>query len=250
MAMVARGHGGDNGPSNDDRPCEPPSIHMNAKGRKKGFDAKLLKKLEDGLKKKISIDFDLTDQKTAKPVGVNNRDFTSLIGNQIQRSIPFCYELWEAVPEKNKRTLWPAIHAYFDMAPYLSRPNAKQVEKGMKAQFKSQYKNRKNKFKDEMFMGRGGYKELAKIQNFLSGGKRPQSSTQGSRSYATSRHKEITRFQFGFITVLSAYGCFWYASFQANVNVKSISMLFGFMSASKAEHGRSETRPDQKTEPA
>ncbi|GJV49041.1 hypothetical protein Tco_1439253 [Tanacetum coccineum] len=102
MAMVARGHGGDNGSSNDDRLWEPPSIH-------KSFDAKLIKKFEDG-KKKISIDFDLTDQNTTKPVGDNNRDFTGLIGNEIERSIPFCYESWEVVPDKYKGTLWLAIH--------------------------------------------------------------------------------------------------------------------------------------------
>ncbi|GKB10070.1 formin-like protein 18 [Tanacetum coccineum] len=205
MAMVVRGNGGDNGPPNDDRPWEPPSIHKNAKGRKKGSDAKLIKKCEDG-KKKISIEFDLTDQKTAKPTGDNNRDFTGLIGNEIERSVPFCYESWEVT--------------YFDMAPYLSGPNAKQVEKGMEAQFKSQYRNRKNKFKDEMFVERGGYKEPVKIRNFPPGGKslkewqelcdlftsekhvarsvknkanrakHTQSSTQGSRSYAASRHKE------------------------------------------------------------
>ncbi|GKC78533.1 hypothetical protein Tco_1129307 [Tanacetum coccineum] len=156
MAMVVRGHGGDNGPPNDDRPWEPPSIHKNAKGRNKGSDAKLIKKFEDG-KKKISIDFDRTDQNTAKPVGDNNQDFTGLIGNKIERSVPLCYESWEV--------------AYFDMAPYLSGPNAKQVEKGMEAQFKGQYKNIKNKFKNEMFVRRGGYKEPVKIRNFPPGGK-------------------------------------------------------------------------------
>nr|GEV75507.1 hypothetical protein [Tanacetum cinerariifolium] len=98
MAMVARGHDGNNDPLNDDRPWEPPSIHKNAKGRKKGSNAKLIRKFEDG-KKKISIDFDLTDQNTAKPVGDNNRNLTSLIGNEIERLIPFCYESWEVVPD-------------------------------------------------------------------------------------------------------------------------------------------------------
>nr|GEV83450.1 hypothetical protein [Tanacetum cinerariifolium] len=45
MAMVVTGHGGDNGPLNDDRLWEPTSIHKNAKGRKKGFDATLIKKI-------------------------------------------------------------------------------------------------------------------------------------------------------------------------------------------------------------
>ncbi|GKG00327.1 hypothetical protein Tco_0302017, partial [Tanacetum coccineum] len=63
------------------------------------------------------------------------------------------------------------LQTYFDMAPYLSGPNAKQVEKGMEAQFKSQYRNKKNKFKDEMFVERGGYKEPVKIRNFPPRGK-------------------------------------------------------------------------------
>ncbi|GKB10069.1 hypothetical protein Tco_0843992, partial [Tanacetum coccineum] len=104
---------------------------------------------------KIFHELDLNDQKTAKLTGDNNRDFRGFISNEIERSVPFCYESWEVVPDKYKGTLWPAIHTYFDMAPYLSGPNAKQVEKGMEAQFKSQYRNRKNKFKDEMFVERG-----------------------------------------------------------------------------------------------
>ncbi|GKA70283.1 formin-like protein 18 [Tanacetum coccineum] len=90
----------------------------------------------------------------------------------------------------------------------------------MEAQFKSQYRNRKNKFKDDMFVSRGGYKEPVKIRNFPPPGKSlsewhelcdhftsekhlacalknkanrvklPQCSTQGSRSYAASRHDE------------------------------------------------------------
>ncbi|GJU31108.1 hypothetical protein Tco_1174697 [Tanacetum coccineum] len=95
MAMVVRGHGGDNSPPNDDRLWEPPAINKNAKGRKKGSDAGLIKKFED---------------------------------------VPFCYESWDALPDKYKGTLWPTIHTYFDMKRHLSGPNAKQIEKGMEAQ--------------------------------------------------------------------------------------------------------------------
>ncbi|GKA70284.1 alpha/beta hydrolases superfamily protein [Tanacetum coccineum] len=84
-ASSHRGHGGDNGPSNDDRLWEPPSIHKNAKGRKKGFDAKLIKKFEDGEKKKLPIKFDFKDLRTTKPIGLNRRDFTGLIGNEIEQ---------------------------------------------------------------------------------------------------------------------------------------------------------------------
>ncbi|GKB05020.1 hypothetical protein Tco_0833215 [Tanacetum coccineum] len=77
----------------------------------------------------------------------------------------------KAIPEKYKRNSLPAIHAYFDMEPHLSGPNAKQVEKGMEDQFKSQYKNRKNKFKDEMFVRHGRYKEPEKMRNFPLRGK-------------------------------------------------------------------------------
>ncbi|GJW96638.1 hypothetical protein Tco_0178446 [Tanacetum coccineum] len=108
MAMVARGHGGDNDPPNDDRPWEPPSIHKNAKGRKKGFNAKLIKKFKDGEKKKLPIKFDFNDLRTTKPIGLNRRDFTGLIGNEIERSVPLCYESWEALPDKYKETLCPA----------------------------------------------------------------------------------------------------------------------------------------------
>nr|GEU62044.1 hypothetical protein [Tanacetum cinerariifolium] len=134
-------HGGDNGPPNDDRPWEPPAIHKNAKGRKKGSDATLIKQFE---------------------------------------VVPFYYESWDALPDKYKGTLWPAIHTH------LSSPNAKQIEKGMEAQFKGQYKNRKNKFKDDMFVSRVGYEQLNKANR----GKLPQCSTQGSKTYASSRHEE------------------------------------------------------------
>ncbi|GJX97948.1 hypothetical protein Tco_0354967, partial [Tanacetum coccineum] len=125
----------------------------------------------DGEKKKLPIKFDLNDLRTVKPIGPNRRHFTGLIGNEIERSVPFCYESWEALPEKYKGTLWPAINTYFDMKTHLSGPNAKQVEKGMEAQFKSQYKNRKNKFKDEMFVRHGRYKEPEKMRNFPLRGK-------------------------------------------------------------------------------
>ncbi|GJS33657.1 hypothetical protein Tco_0532039 [Tanacetum coccineum] len=128
MAMVVRGHGGDNGPPNDDRPWEPPDIHKNANGRKKGSDAGLIKKFEDGEKKKQPIKFDLNDLRTAKPIGPNRRHFTGLIGNEIERL------------------------SYFDMKTHLSSLNAKKIEKAMEAQFKGQYRNRKNKFKDDMFV--------------------------------------------------------------------------------------------------
>ncbi|GKD49293.1 alpha/beta hydrolases superfamily protein [Tanacetum coccineum] len=189
MAMVVRGHGGDNSPPNDDRPWEPPAIHKNAKGRKKGSDAGLIKKFKDGEKKKLPIKFDLNDLRTVKPIGPNRRHFTGLIGNEIERSVSFCYESWDALPNKYKGTLWPAIYTYFDIKTHLSGPNAKQIKKGMKGQ----YRNRKNKFKDDMFVSRGGYEQphLAhSLKNKANRAKLPQCSTQGSKSYAASRHEE------------------------------------------------------------
>ncbi|GJT72234.1 zinc finger, PHD-type containing protein [Tanacetum coccineum] len=163
----------------------------NAKGRKKGSDAALNKKI---------------------------RSFET---EKIERSVPFCYEIVDLVPDKYKGTIWPAINVtYFDMKEHLSGPNAKQVEKGMELQFKGQYRNRKNKFKDEMFVSRGGYENPVKMRNFPPPGKSlsewhelcdhftsekhlahsaknkanraklPQCSTQGSKSYAASRHEE------------------------------------------------------------
>nr|GEV87198.1 alpha/beta hydrolases superfamily protein [Tanacetum cinerariifolium] len=156
MAMVVRGHGRENGPPNNDHPWEPLAIHENAKGKKKGSDAALIKKFKVGEKKKLPKKFDLNDLSSVKPIGPNRRHFTGMIGNEIERSVPFCYKSWDALPDKYKGTLWPAIHTYFDMKTHLSGQNAKQIEKGMEAQFKVQYRNRKNKFKDYMFVSRGG----------------------------------------------------------------------------------------------
>ncbi|GJW26571.1 alpha/beta hydrolases superfamily protein [Tanacetum coccineum] len=159
-----RGHGEDNSPPNDDHPWEPPYIHKNAKGRKKGPNAKLDKKFEDGHKKNLPIIFDLNDQKTAKPVGPkpvgpNCRDFTGLIRNEIEQSIPLCYESWEAVPEKYKGTLWPVIHSL------------------------SEWHELCDHFTSEKHLARS---EKSKANR----AKLPQSSTQGSRSYAASRYEE------------------------------------------------------------
>ncbi|GKF20522.1 hypothetical protein Tco_0069160 [Tanacetum coccineum] len=66
MAMVVR----EDGPPDDDT-WEPRPIKKNAKGRKKGSDAGLIKKFEDGEKKKLPIKFDLNDLRTAKPIGLN-----------------------------------------------------------------------------------------------------------------------------------------------------------------------------------
>ncbi|GJU72648.1 CACTA transposable element [Tanacetum coccineum] len=124
-----------------------------------------------GEKKKLPIKFDLNELSTAKPIRPNRRHFTGLIGNKIERSVPFYYKSWDALPDKYKRTLWPAIHTYFDMRHIFSGPNAKQIKKGMEAQFKGQYRNRKNKFKDDMFVSHGGYEQSVKIQNFPLPGK-------------------------------------------------------------------------------
>ncbi|GKB36202.1 hypothetical protein Tco_0881144 [Tanacetum coccineum] len=105
MAMVVR----EDGPPDDDT-WEPRPIKKNAKGRKKGSDAALIRKFELGEKKRLSIKFDLHELRTAKPIGPNRRHFTGLIGNEIERSVPFCYESWDLVPDKHKGTIWPAIN--------------------------------------------------------------------------------------------------------------------------------------------
>ncbi|GJW17877.1 hypothetical protein Tco_0025313 [Tanacetum coccineum] len=74
MAMVVR----EDGPPDDDT-WEPRPIKKNAKGRKKGSDAALIRKFELGEKKRLSIKFDLHELRTAKPIGPNRRHFTGLI---------------------------------------------------------------------------------------------------------------------------------------------------------------------------
>ncbi|GJZ25599.1 formin-like protein 18, partial [Tanacetum coccineum] len=117
-----------------------------------------------GHKKNLPIIFDLNDQKTAKPVGPkpvgpNCRDFTGLIRNEIEQSIPLCYESWEAVPEKYKGTLWRVIHSL------------------------SEWHELCDHFTSEKHLARS---EKSKANR----AKLPQSSTQGSRSYAASRYEE------------------------------------------------------------
>ncbi|GJX54978.1 formin-like protein 18 [Tanacetum coccineum] len=141
--------------------------------------------------------------KTAKPIGPNRRHFTGLIGTRLNDQFHSATNRGICI-----------IHS-------MSGPNAKQVEKGMELQFKGQYRNRKNKFKDEMFVSRGGYENPVKMQNFPPPGKSlsewhelcdhftsekhlahsaknkanraklPQCSTQGSKSYAASRQEEL-----------------------------------------------------------
>ncbi|PWA41149.1 hypothetical protein CTI12_AA542690 [Artemisia annua] len=189
-------------------------------GRKKDHDAKLEKKFDDGGKQKLSIDFDYRDRRTAKPVGDNSGDFTRLIANEIQRSVPFHYETWDDVDDKYKTTLWPRIHTFFNMKPHLLGQNVKLFEEGMQAQFRSAYRNRNNKFKKEHFVDMGGYDHPEEIRNFPPGnmslsdwhefcnhvtsnkhmkrsqankanrGKQLYTSNHGSKSYAQSRHEE------------------------------------------------------------
>ncbi|GJZ74866.1 hypothetical protein Tco_0639331 [Tanacetum coccineum] len=141
MAMVqGRGNGGDNGPPGDKRPWQPPDGCKNAKGRKEGRNLKLNRQIEVNENKPISIEFDLRDQRTAKPIGPNDRDFTGLIGNEIQSSVPFHFESWDA--------------SHFDMAPHRSSKDWEQIELGVEALFKERYKGRKNKLKTKLF-GKG-----------------------------------------------------------------------------------------------
>ncbi|GJS34505.1 formin-like protein 18 [Tanacetum coccineum] len=216
MAMVVR----EDGPPDDDT-WEPRPIKKNTKGRKKV--CRYAHKKFELVREKAIHQIDLHKLRTAKPIGPNRRHFTGLIGNEIERSVPFCYESWDLVPDKHKGTIWPAINVtYFDMKEPLSAQIAKTVEKRhgtsvLKVHYR---RNRKNKFKDEMFMSRGGYENPVKMRNFPPPGKSlsewhelcdhftsekhlahsaknkanraklPQCSTQGSKSYAASRHEE------------------------------------------------------------
>ncbi|GJT31322.1 formin-like protein 18 [Tanacetum coccineum] len=119
-----------------------------------------------GGKKKLPIKFDVLDQKTVKPVGENNHNFTGLIGNEIERVVPFCFKSWEDVPDKYKTTLWPTLKHYFDLAEHLTGPRAKDIEAGIKLSFKARYKSRKHNFHQREFVGRDGYIEPIKIRDF------------------------------------------------------------------------------------
>ncbi|GJU35689.1 formin-like protein 18 [Tanacetum coccineum] len=167
MALVlGRGHGGDNGPPDDDRPWQPPPYHTNEKARKRARDGELKKKFRLGGKKKLPIKFDVLDQKTVKPVGENNHNFTGLIGNEIERVVPFCFKSWEDVPDKYKTTLWPTLKHYFDLAEHLTGSRAKDIEARIKLSFKARYKSRKHNFHQREFVGRDGYIEPIKIRDF------------------------------------------------------------------------------------
>ncbi|GJU94767.1 hypothetical protein Tco_1319523 [Tanacetum coccineum] len=74
--VQGRGHGGDNGPPSEERQ------RVNAKGRKEGRNLKLNRKIEITENKPIS-EYDLRDQRTAKPILLNERDFTGLIRHEI-----------------------------------------------------------------------------------------------------------------------------------------------------------------------
>ncbi|PWA52101.1 hypothetical protein CTI12_AA457740 [Artemisia annua] len=138
----------------------------NEKARKRARDGEMKKKYNDGGKKKLSIKFDVVDLNTVKPVGKNNRHFTGLIDNEIERVVPFCFESWDDVPDKYKTTLWPTLKHYFDMEEHLTGPNATEIEAGIKASFQARYKGRKHNFHGREFVGRDGYKEPIKIRNF------------------------------------------------------------------------------------
>ena len=116
------------------------------------------------------------------------------------------------------------LQTYFDMEEHLSGPDADLFNKGMKATFKGIYRNHKNKFKDEYFVRRDGYKHPQEIRNFPPGnmsladwhefcdhvtsakhlkrskankanrGKQVYTSNHGSKSYAQSRHEDVSRY--------------------------------------------------------
>ncbi|GJR70494.1 hypothetical protein Tco_0016559 [Tanacetum coccineum] len=164
MALVLRrGHGGDNGPPDDDRPWKPPPT---TQARKRARDGELKKTFRLGGKKKLPIKFDVLDQKTVKPVGENNHNFTGLIGNEIERVVPFYFKSWEDVPDKYKTTLWPTLKHYFDLAEHLTGSRAKDIEARIKLSFKARYKSRKHNFHQREFVGRDGYIEPIKIRDF------------------------------------------------------------------------------------
>ena len=121
------------------------------------------------------------------------------------------------------------LQAFFNMEPHLSGQNVKLFDEGMKAQFRSAYRNRKNKFKKEHFVEIGGYEHPEEIRNFPPGnmslsdwhlfcthvtskkhlkrsqankgnrGKQLYTSNHGSKSYAQSRHEEVSRYWYLFL---------------------------------------------------
>ena len=125
------------------------------------------------------------------------------------------------------------LQTFFNMKPHLSGQNVKLFQDGMLAQFRSAYRNRKNKFKKENFVNNDGYKHPEEIRNFppenmslsnwhefcthvtsekhmkrsqankANRGKQLYVSNHGSKSYTQSRHEEVSCYWiFVFILVL------------------------------------------------
>lgn len=166
MATVARGHGGDAGGDPPNNPWKPPSNCQRSKVRGKSNGANLREAWENNGEKPLPIEFDISDQKTARPVGKHASKFSNLVGRTVGSEIPKYYKSWKDVPDETKAGIWPTIETYFDMRPHFRGPHANTIRQGVLHLCGERYSDRKRKFKNEWFVDRGGFEHPQEIREF------------------------------------------------------------------------------------
>ncbi|XP_071714340.1 uncharacterized protein [Rutidosis leptorrhynchoides] len=107
-------------------------------------------------KKPLDIEFDVSDQKTGSPLGDNGPMLVSLIGSIVGAlDYPFYYDKWTDVPSTKKTSIWPQIHQYFDMRPWLDGSEREALVKaGIEATCASRYSDAKSAFKRKYWTDR------------------------------------------------------------------------------------------------
>ncbi|GJZ84695.1 acidic leucine-rich nuclear phosphoprotein 32 family member A [Tanacetum coccineum] len=124
MACVApRSHGGD--PPR--RPTGPvPAQCQGSTIRGVTINQALRTAFKDNREESLTVGFDIEDQGTFHPLGVNASYLNSLIGEQI-RPLPLACE-WEEIPPAYKANILPTLESYFNLAEWYNRQDKVVVD--------------------------------------------------------------------------------------------------------------------------
>ncbi|GJW19104.1 Myc-type, basic helix-loop-helix domain-containing protein [Tanacetum coccineum] len=162
MACVApRSHGGDAGGDPPRRPTGPiPAQCQGSTIRGVTTNRALRRAFRDNREEPLTVGFDIEDQGTFHPLGVNASYLNSLMGEQI-RPLPLACE-WEEIPPAYKAHILPTLESYFNLAEWYNRQDkvvvddnvytvGERVRLGLELKLRLLWRKRKTRIKAEHF---------------------------------------------------------------------------------------------------
>ncbi|GKE41884.1 hypothetical protein Tco_1469168, partial [Tanacetum coccineum] len=159
MTSVARGHGGDGGGDPPRAPrrlgssCERNTSKRDKRGVTGNYELK--KAVEKyGIQE---IEFEWKDQKTMRHIGDNSSWFGNYIGELVS-GFPYHYPSWRDIDATDRAHIYPNLRHHFKIDHHLAGPQGEDIKRGIEDYFSKRYSGRKNKYKQEMWTKKGGFR--------------------------------------------------------------------------------------------